>query len=178
MVYFLMTDGFEEIEAITPIDFLRRCGANVKTVAVGDSKRVVGAHNIPIEADINFDEIDKKDLQMLVLPGGPGHIGLKCEKVYALIGYAAENNIPIGAICAAPSIIGELGMLDGKRVTCFPGYEKMLKGAVICGDPAVHDGQFITACGAGAAGEFAFLLAEELFGRQKSEEIKSAMQFR
>lgn len=177
MVYFLMTDGFEEIEAITPIDFLRRCGVEVKTVSVGE-KRVVGAHDIALEADITFDEVKKEDMNMLVLPGGPGHTGLKCEKVFSLIRYAAENNIFIGAICAAPSIIGEMGLLSGKKATCFPGYEKMLTGAVLSDKSAVRDGSFITACGAGAAGEFAFLLAEALLGSEKAEAVKRAMQYR
>lgn len=177
MIYVLLTDGFEEIEAITPIDFLRRCGLGVKTASIG-GKRVAGAHNITIEADISIDEVNKTDMSLLVLPGGPGHTALKCNKVYDLINYAASNKIPIGAICAAPSVIGEMGLLKGKKATCFPGFESSLIGANLSDESAVCDGEFITACGAGAAADFALLLAKKVCSAEKAEEIKRAMQYR
>ncbi|MBP3360537.1 MAG: DJ-1/PfpI family protein [Clostridia bacterium] len=176
MVYILLTDGFEEIEALTPVDVLRRCGAQLLTAAVSE-KQVRGSHAVTVEADITIDEIDKNNMEMLILPGGPGHTGLKTEKVHSLIRYAAEHDIYIASICAAPSVIGELGLLKNRRATCFPGYESALSGAVISTDKVVCDGKFITARGAGAASEFAFALAELLCGEKKADEIKNAMQY-
>lgn len=176
MVYLLLTDGFEEIEALTPVDVLRRCGAELLTASVS-GKQVRGAHGITVETDITIDEIDKNAMEMLILPGGPGHTGLKTEKVHSLIRYGAENDIYIAAICAAPSVIGELGLLKNRKATCFPGYEAALTGAVISQDKVVCDGIYITAKGAGAASEFAFTLAKLLCGEKKADEIKNAMQY-
>ena len=176
MIYVLLTDGFEEIEALTPIDVLKRCGGEVVTVGVS-GKRVVGAHNIPVEADILLGDVVPEKMQMLILPGGPGYTGLKCDGVFELINYANSNGICIGSICAAPSVPGEMGLLSGRRATCFPGFEQFLKGATVLADKVVHDGNFITAKGAGAAGEFSFELAAVLFGKDKADEIKNAMQY-
>ena len=174
MIYMLLTDGFEEIEAFTPLDVLRRCGADIKTVGI-KSKNVTGSHSIKTEADIMLDEIVHEEMTMLILPGGPGYEGLK--DAVQVINYAAENDIYIGSICAAPSVIGELGLLKDKKATCFPGFEKYLAGAVVTGDKVVTDGKFITAKGAGAAAEFAFALAELACGKEKAAEIKNAMQY-
>jgi len=176
MIYVLLTDGFEEIEALTPVDVLKRCGGKVVTVGVS-GKKVIGAHDIPVEADILLGDVSPEDMQMLILPGGPGHTGLKCEKVYDLINYANSKGVCIGSICAAPSILGEIGLLKGRRATCFPGFEQFLEGAQVCEDKVVCDGNFITAKGAGAAGEFSFELAAVLFGKNKADEIKNAMQY-
>ncbi len=176
MIYLLLTDGFEEIEAFTPIDVLRRCGAQLATVGV-HGKRVMGAHNIVTEADIEISEVKKEDMEMLILPGGPGHDGLKTPEVYELIRYAAENNIAMGAICAAPSVLGEMGLLESKKATCFPGFEDKMKGAILTGDSVSEDGIFITAKGAGAASDFAFALAKRACGQEKASEIRNAMQY-
>ncbi len=176
MIYLLLTDGFEEIEAFTPVDVLRRCGAELKTVGV-HGKRVSGAHNIVTEADIEISEVQKEDMEMLILPGGAGYAGLKTPEVYELIKYAAENSIVTGAICAAPSILGEMGLLENKKATCFPGFEREMKGAILTGDSVSEDGIFITAKGAGAASDFAFALASRACGNEKASEIKNAMQY-
>ena len=177
MIYLLLTDGFEEIEAFTPVDILRRCGAELSTVGV-HGKTVMGAHNIKTEADIAILEINKAAMEMLILPGGPGYAGLKTPEVYDLVNYAVENNIPVGAICAAPSVLGEMGLLENKKATCFPGFENEMKGAVLTGEGVAEDGIFVTGKGAGAASEFAFALASRICGKEKASEIRNAMQYR
>ena len=177
MIYVLLAEGFEEIEALTPIDILRRCGAKVLTVGVmGES--VTGSHNITVKADILIDEVLCNKMSCLIIPGGPGYTNIEASsKAMEIIAYAKENNILTCAICAAPSIIGRLGYLDGKKAACFPGFESELKGAVIRDEKAVFDGNFITGKGAGAASEFGFLIAEKTVGKEKSEEIKKSMQY-
>ncbi len=177
MIYVLLAPGFEEIEALTPIDILRRCGADVLTAGILD-KKVCGSHNITVEADILIDEIKKEDMTCLIVPGGPGYVNIEnSEKAISLIKYAAENDILLCAICAAPSILGNLGILDGKCATCFPGYEEFLKGANVSSEKALADGNIITGKGAGAAAEFGFLIAKYAINEQKAEEIKKAMQY-
>lgn len=178
MIYVLLTDGFEEIEAITPIDIMRRAGFSVKTVSISDDPCVTGSHSIPIIADINIDELDRTDMELLFLPGGPGHTGLdQSEAVQELIDYAAENEIYIAAICAAPSIIGKKGLLKDRRATAFPGFEKYLIGAEVTGEKVVSDGKFITARGAGAASELGFLIVELLKNEKTASELKGSMQY-
>lgn len=176
MVYLLLTDGFEEIEAFTPVDILRRCGIELLTVGVRE-KAVIGAHNIKTEADIEISEVNKELMEMLILPGGPGYAGLKTPEVYELINYTVQNNIPVGAICAAPSVLGETGLLENKKATCFPGFENEMKGANLTGEGVAEDGIFITGKGAGAASDFAFALASRICGAEKAREIKDAMQY-
>ena len=177
MIYVLLVEGFEEIEALTPIDILRRCGAEVLTVGVM-GEYVTGSHNITVKSDILIDDVLYDQMSCLIIPGGPGYTNIEASsKAMEIIAYAKENNILTCAICAAPSIIGKLGYLDGKKATCFPGFEKELKGAVISDEKAVFDGNFITGKGAGAASEFGFLIAEKTVGKEKSEEIKKSMQY-
>ncbi len=177
MIYVLLADGFEEIEAIEPIDIMRRAGLSVKTVGVSD-KLVTGSHNITVTADILIDEVDTADMELLMLPGGPGHTNLvESEKVQALIRFAADNEIYISAICASPSVIGRLGLLKGRKATCFPGFEEFLEGAEVLCDKAVADGKFITGKGAGAAADFGFLMVEILCGKAKADELKCVMQY-
>lgn len=176
MVYVLMVDGFEEVEAIEPIDILRRGGVEVKTVGVY-AKNVTGAHGIKIETDLTIDEIDDK-FELLMLPGGPGHTLIEeSEKAVNLIKTSFENDIVIAAICASPSIIGKMDILKGKRATCFPGFEKFLKGATVTEAKVEKDGKIITAKGAGAAAEFGFEILKELKGSKIADEIKDGMQF-
>lgn len=159
MIYVFLADGFEETEAITPIDMLRRAGKEVVTAGVG-SKTVTGSHGIPVVCDITIEEAKKDGLEMIVLPGGmPGTKNLDAsDKVHEFIDLCAENNIFIGAICAAPSVIGQMGLLNGRNAVCYPGFEDRLKGAHILDVPAVKDGNIITARGAGAALEFSYEL--------------------
>lgn len=177
MVYVILADGFEEIETIEPIDIMRRAGLEVVTAAL-KSKTVTGAHNIPVIADIMINELDPEKMYLLLLPGGAGHELLDASnEVHALLNYALINNVYIAAICAAPSIIGKKMMLEGKKATCFPGYEKYLYGAKLVSDKAVIDGKFITARGAGAASDFGFAIVELLKDKKTADSLRKTMQY-
>ena len=177
MIYVLLVDGFEEVEAIEPIDIMRRAGLMVTTVGVSDMI-VTGSHNIKVKADIHIDDVNKEDMELLMLPGGPGHTQLiDDKKVQELIDYADSNDLYIAAICASPSVIGRKGLLEGKKATCFPGFEEFLVGAELSGEKAVRDGKIITAKGAGAAADFGFLIVETLKDSKTAEELKGAMQY-
>ncbi|HIT86176.1 MAG TPA: DJ-1/PfpI family protein [Candidatus Ornithomonoglobus intestinigallinarum] len=178
MVYLLLADGFEEIEAVTPVDILRRGGVEVTTVSIKD-KLVAGAHGIAVEADKTISELDDiSDMEMLILPGGGGHELLDASNdVHAMINYAHERGIYIAAICAAPSILGKKMLLSGKNAVCYPGFEKYLYGANICSDKAVKDGRFITGKGPGAAAEFGFELLSVLKGGETAEKLGEIMQY-
>lgn len=176
-VLVFLAEGFEEIEAVTPIDILRRAGADVCTVGVG-GKLIKGAHGIAVEADVAIgDEIS--DFDMLILPGGmPGTDNLeKNETVISLVKKAYSEGKYIGAICAAPKILGALGMLEGKAATSFPEFQSFLKGAKVTQEPVVFDGNIITAKGAGAAAKFAFALVTALFGEKAAAELSSKMHY-
>ncbi len=177
MIYILLTDGFEDIEALEPLDILRRADIPVKTVGVS-SASATSSHDVTVTADILIDEIVKEDMDMLVLPGGAGHTNLdNSAKVHALIDYAAENGIYIAAICASPSIIGKRGLLSGKKYTCFPGFEEMVEGGIYSGEKAVLDGKFLTGKGAGAASDFGFKMVEIFKGKELADTIKKQMQY-
>jgi len=177
MVYVHFADGFEEIEAITVIDVLRRAGAEVKMVSITGKLEVRGTHDIPVTADLLFKDADYANCEMIVLPGGmPGttnlaaHAGLVKE-----IKAFARSNKWIAAICAAPMILGDLSLLKGKKATIFPGMEDHLLGARFSGDKVVIDGSIVTSRGAGTAMEFALTLTEILKGEQKSASLRKAM---
>lgn len=177
MVYVFLAEGFEEIEALVPVDILRRGGIEVKTVGVG-AKTIVGAHGISVVCDLCDTEVvfDKK-LEGIVLPGGmPGTINLeKSSIVNEFIDYANENNLLMSAICAAPSILGHKGLLKGKKATCYPSFENDLIGAKFLAEPVVCDGNIITARAAGVACDFAFSLLEYLVGKEKTESQKASI---
>lgn len=178
MIYVLLTDGFEEIEAIEPIDICRRAGLLVTTASISSDLQVLGAHDIPVRADINIKDIILEDMEMLILPGGPGHTSLdKDENVHKIIDYAVENDIYIAAICAAPSILGKKGILSGKKATAFPGFEQFLEGCEVIFDKVVKDGKFITARGAGAAAEFGFTIVSTLLDEDTANQLKETMQY-
>lgn len=177
MIYVLLADGFEDIEALEPVDILRRAEIDVKTVGV-TGKTVTSSHGITVYADIEIGEIDTGSMDMLVLPGGPGYSNLESsEAVQELITYATENDIYIAAICASPSIIGKRGLLSGKKYTCFPGYEKYVSGGIYSAEKAVLDGKFLTGKGAGAASDFGFKMVEIFKGKELSEKLKNQMQY-
>ncbi|MCI8979852.1 MAG: DJ-1/PfpI family protein [Clostridia bacterium] len=177
MVYVLLADGFEEVEAIEPIDILTRGGVEVTTVGV-TGKVVTGAHGIPVTADIEINEVTPDDMKLLMLPGGAGHELLDASnEVHGLINYAVSNGLYISAICAAPSILGKKQLLDGKKATCFPGYEKYLYGADVTAEKAVVDGKIITGKGAGAAAEFGFTMLKILKDAETANRIKEIMQY-
>jgi 4-methyl-5(b-hydroxyethyl)-thiazole monophosphate biosynthesis len=177
MVYVFLADGFEEIEAIAPIDILRRAGKEVATVGVG-AKEITGRSNITVITDIEVSETAlNNELEMIVLPGGmPGTNNLEAsEKVMEAVKYCAENDIFIAAICAAPSILGKMNLLKGKRATCYPDFEKFLEGAKVSREAVEVDGKFITAKGAGKSLAFALKLVEVLCGEDKANEISRSV---
>ncbi len=165
MIYVFLAKGFEELEALAPVDVLRRAGVKVKTVGV-TGKRVSGSHDISVNCDITVDEATFDELEGIILPGGmPGTVNLENdETVNKFIDYAAKNGKLIGAICAAPSILGHKGLLQGKNATCYKGFEKDLTGAHILDRAAVRDGNIVTGWGAGGAMDFALLYLETLTG--------------
>lgn len=173
MVYVLLAEGFEEVEALTPVDLLRRAGAKVKTVGV-TGKTVTGARGIPVVADLLPEEVSFADAEMVVLPGGmPGTKNLdKSEFVQKAIDYCLEKEIYLAAICAAPSIIlGSRGLLKGKRATCYPGMEDGMVGAQAMAVPCVADGKIITGRAAGAAMDFAVALCAAVCGGAAAEKV-------
>lgn len=175
--YLFLAEGFEEIEAISTIDILRRANVDLKTISIGATLEVTGAHGITIKADNLFDEIDFSNNEMLILPGGmPGtknlelHLGL--QKTLLL---QFNNNKLIAAICAAPSILGKLGMLKGKEAICYPGFESYLSDALLSSKAVVQSGNVITAKGAGVAIEFALKIVSCLKGETIANDISSSI---
>ena len=177
MIYVFLANGFEETEAVAPIDILRRSGADVKTVGIG-SKTVTSSHKLTVTTDLGEYEAGVDGLEAVVLPGGmPGTRNLEAsETVQRFLDFAWENGLVIGAICAAPSVLGHKGFLDGKKATCFPGFESELLGAQFVGAPAVTDGNVITGKGAGAAIEFGLALSAKLCGEDTAKKVRESMQ--
>jgi len=177
MIYIFLADGFEEIEAMAIVDILRRAGLEVKTVGV-TGKLITGNHGIPVTADITESEAVTDGLTAVMLPGGgEGTRRLdKSETVEKFLRYAAEKNLLIGAICAAPSVLGHKGRLKGKNATCFPGWEQELTGATVLPDAVVRDGNIITGKGAGVSLEFAFALVAALASPERADKVKKDMQ--
>ncbi len=165
MIYVLLADGFEEVEAIAPIDVMRRNNIEVKTAGVGGTQ-ICGAHSMTVIADMKIEDINLDDVEGIILPGGmPGTLNLqKDEYVNKLIEHCRENELLLAAICAAPMILGELGILEGKDAVCFPGFEEHLKGADICDCPVAVCDNVITAKGAGAALEFGAAIVDYFSG--------------
>lgn len=176
-VFVFLAEGFEEIEAITPIDVLRRANIDVTTVSISDKKEVSGAHNITFLADAVFAETDFSDADLLVLPGGmPGSSNLNEHKALKdlLIDFSKKDKL-IGAICAAPLVLGGLGLLRGKTATCYPGVEEKLIGAKHTGLPLEVDGNIVTAKGIGAAMKFALQLVTMLKSREEANNLAKEM---
>lgn len=181
MIYVFLADGFEEIEALAPVDILRRLGLGVKTVAIKGCS-AVGSHGIEVKCDISADEFKPdENLEAVILPGGmPGSVNLfESETVKNALEFADKNGRLMCAICAAPFVLGRLGYLKGKKATCFPGFEKDLEGAqIVTGCPAVTDGNVITARGAGAALEFGAAIGAYFKGKEQADEVLRGMQWR
>ncbi len=176
-VYVFFADGFEEIEAFTSVDILRRAGLDVEMVSVTSGEIVTGAHDIPVLCDKNIENCDFYDAELILLPGGmPGAATLDgCEELRKLILDFKEKQKPIAAICAAPMVLGKLGLLEGKKATCYPGFENHLKGAEYTGALVEKDGNIITGKGPGAATAFALAIVEALLGKDKVTELREAM---
>ena len=178
MVYVFLANGFEELEALAPIDILRRAGDKVEVVGV-DSENIGSAHKVKFTADTTVDKILLDDnVDMIVLPGGmPGTLNLENDDyVQAAIDFCVKNDKYVAAICAAPSILGHKGLLKGREATCFPGFEKDLEGANFSGASVAADDNFITAKGAGVAIPFALKLVEKLVSKEKADELYSGLQ--
>lgn len=180
MIYVMLAEGFEEMEAIAPIDLLRRAGCDVRIVAVGGSLAVKGAHGIAVTADCLETDVTTEGLEAVILPGGmPGTLHLEAsETVQELIGFAYENGLVLGAICAAPSILGHRGFLKGKHAVCYPGFEEALEGAVVQTDSVVTDGTIITAKGAGVADRFGLALVAALVDDKTANSLREGIQCR
>lgn len=179
MVYVFLADGFEIIEAMAPIDMLRRANVAVTTVGV-DKELITSSCGIEVKADITSDEFEFTDVEAIVIPGGgQGVINLeKSELVQTAIDKAAECGLLICAICAGPSILGHKGLLKGKNAICYPGFEDALEGAIISKNHVVTDGTYITAKGAGVAVEFGLEIVKALVGEAEAQAIRSAIQCR
>ena len=179
MVYIFLADGFEEIEALTPADLLRRAGVDAKLVSIyPDRKSVTGARKINVVADITIGEVDATDDDILVLPGGmPGTVNLlECAPLMAMVDEHNENGGRIAAICAAPAkILGSKGLVKGKKATCYPGLEELLEGATAVTDSVVTDGNITTSRGLGTAVDFACELVRITCGSAKAAEIRASV---
>ena len=177
MVYVHLATGFEEIEALTVIDLLRRAGIEVKSVSITGEKRVMGTHGIPVEADIVYEEADYENCDMIVLPGGlPGadYLG-EHEGLVKHIRCFAENDKYLAAICAAPQVFGAQGVVEGKKATIYPGMESCLNGAQPQDEIVVVDGKVITSMGPATAMPFALKLIEVLKGKEASEAVAGGL---
>lgn len=178
-VYEFLADGFEDIEALGPVDILRRGGVEVMTVSIGRSLAVTSAHGVEVKADILFGDADLSDADLLLIPGGmPGaknideHEGVR----RALVAQNAAGR-RIGAICAGPMVLGYLGLLDGRRATCYPGFEKELAGATYTAEPFTVDGNIVTGKGPGATFAYAYAILEMFKGERVTRMMKEGMMY-
>lgn len=176
-VALFLANGFEEIEALGTIDILRRAGIPVQTVSITNGKNVTGAHNITVLADITFAELDFADVDVLVLPGGmPGAKNLnEHESLKKKVKEYAEKGKNVAAICAAPMVLGGLGLLDGKKATCYPGFEPELIGAKVTGEKVAVHGNIITGKGPGFVFDFALELVETIAGTGTRKEVQEGL---
>ena len=177
MIYIFLANGFEETEAVTPIDILRRCGKEVITVGIGDNI-IKSSHGVAVVTDTEDKLISPdENLEGIILPGGmPGTLNLEASEVVQMsIDYCIANNLYIGAICAAPSILGHKGILKGRKAVCFTGFESQLEGADVSDEPVVRDGNIITSRGAGTAVDFGLKLAEVLASEDQSRKFGEAI---
>lgn len=172
-VLMLLANGFEESEAIVPADILKRAGAEVQLVSVEDSIQVVSTHGIKLTADCFISEVNGDDMDALILPGGmPGAETLSQSfLVKGLVEKAAEKGIYVAAICAAPFVLGKMGLLDGRNIACYPGFEDYMPAANVTGEKVEVDDIFITAQGMGVSLEFGLKIAEMLFGAEVADKI-------
>lgn len=179
MVYVLLGTGFEETEAIVPIDFLRRAGIGVITVGL-NGKTVSGSHNIPVTADITIEQTDFPDLDMIILPGGMGGVRSirACAKAIDAVCAAYSAGKYVAAICAAPTILAELHITDGIDAVCYPGCEAEMGTATIRQEACVRRGNIISAASAGCAVPFALELIAALKGEQAAEQVRSQIVIR
>jgi 4-methyl-5(b-hydroxyethyl)-thiazole monophosphate biosynthesis len=179
-VYIFLADGFEEIEALTVVDLLRRANIDIVTISMTGNMLVTGSHRITTVAEALFNNLDYSDADMLVLPGGmPGtknlgeHPGLD-----ALLKDFAAKGKKIAAICAAPRVLGTKGLLEGKKATCYPGHEEALHGAKLMREDVVIDSNIITSRGMGTAIDFSLAIIRKLKGAEEAKRISDQIQYR
>ena len=180
MVYMLLGTGFEETEAIAPLDLLRRGGVVVLTVGI-NGKTVYGGHGIGVEADITVDQMDLTDLEMIILPGGLGGVASirGCKAAMDAVTFAWENGKFVAAICAGPTVLADLGITADRKATCYPGCESGMGSASMVPDaPCVRDGKLITGTSAGCAIPFGLMLLEALKGEAVANAIKDQIVIR
>lgn len=176
-----LTEGFETVEALAVIDLLRRAGIEVTTVSITGARTVVSAQQIPVTADRLYEEMNFEDVDLLFLPGGPGHIHYEeHESLLALLQEFYQKNKRIAAICAAPSILGHLGLLKGRKAICFPGYEKDLTGAQVLTAPVrvVTDGNITTSRGMGTSLDLGLELVGLLLGKEQAGQLAETTQYK
>jgi len=179
MIYTFLANGLEEVEALAPIDVMRRAGLEVKTVSITGESMVMGAHGVGILADSLFGDDDYSDADMLFLPGGmPGSVNLSEHKGLCdlILAHNAQGK-PLAAICAAPFIFGDLGIVEGKRMTCYPGFESHLVGAEYTAALTETDGVMFTGCGPAAALQLGYNIVEYFCGKEKSEALMEGMRY-
>ena len=176
-VYVFLAEGFEEIEGLTVVDLLRRAKIETEMVSVMEGKQIRGSHGIKVTADSMFGDVNFSDADMLVLPGGmPGTLNLGShEGLCELLKKHYEAGKIIAAICAAPSVFGQLGFLNGRVATCYPGFESKLEGAIVCATKVAVDGNVTTAKGMGAAIDFSLKLIEQLLDKETADKISEAI---
>ena len=177
MIYMFLANGFEEVEALCPLDLIRRAGLDIKTVGVGGS-RITGAHGITVEADMTAEELVDEKPTAVILPGGmPGTTNLDASSiVHKSLDDANREGALVAAICAAPMILGKRGDLRGKEAICFPGFEDKLTGAKISSKKVVRDGKIITGKGMGVALDFGLALVAALVSEEKAAELRAQVQ--
>lgn len=179
MVYVLLGNGFETVEALAPVDLMRRAGIDVALVGIED-KKVVSGQKIAIQADITLDQVSYDDMEMVVLPGGLGGVDVIFKSIPAitLIQKAAELGHWVAAICAAPTVLAHLGLLDRRNAVVYPGMEEDMYSAVVkVGQRVVKDGRFITAQAAGSSFDFGLKLIEVLRGKEASEQVRLGVHY-
>lgn len=176
MVYVILGNGFEEMEAIAPVDILRRGGVQVQTAGIGGTS-IRGAHGITVEADTTVEELCFRGMEMIVLPGGMGgvHSILGSEAALSAVQKAWNGGRFVAAICAAPTVLATLGITDGKEATCYPGMENEMGSARMTGLPVVRDGNLICGQAAGAAVPFGLALLAALKGEEAAEKVRQAL---
>ncbi len=177
MNYVFLADGFEEIEALAVVDILRRADLEVATVSIMSGYEVTGAHDILVTADVMFSDIEPEVDDCIILPGGlPGATSLRiCKPLCCMIESHFANGGHVAAICAAPFILGELGILNGAEAICYPGFEDKLEGATISEKPVVKSGRIITGKGPGVAMDFALAIVEDQAGAEIAAELRKGM---
>ena len=178
-VYVFLADGFETVEALAPVDVMRRAGLDVVTVSIMGRKDVLSAQNVTVVADEVYENVSFADADALVLPGGGvGTDNLSAhEPLRELLVDACSRGLLVAAICAAPMVFGRIGILVGKRATCYPGCEGDLFNAQYTAKAVEQDGNILTACGPGASFDFGFAIVEKFCGADVVGTLRSQMQF-